>query len=517
MNKLSNFSLPPEALLSQESIQQALQQVRAKKHQLELDRVRRDADEIRARCVTFRGFFREAWSTLEPTTTLRWGWHMDAIAEHLQAVTDGQLTRLIINVPPGSSKSLEVSVAWQAYEWGPAGLLGNKFLSTSYEMGNVTRDTRKTRNLVMSDWYQALWPEVRLVRYGETSFENTRTGTREGVAFSSLTAKRGDRLTIDDPHSLDGAESEVERDKAVRTFIEGGQNRLNDQVKSAIVIVMQRLHEADLTGALLARDLGYEHLMIPMEFEPERRCFTSIGWEDPRTFDGELMDPVRFPPDAVALLKKDNDYMWAGQYQQRPAPREGGMFKVDKIDKVSHIDEPVVFRCRGWDIAGSTKKKSPFTAGGLLALGVSGYVYIEDMERARAEIDKAETLIVTTAHDDGAKIKQSLPQDPGQAGKSQKLHLANRLMGLDFTFSPETGTKEDRAIPLASMVNTGLVRMVAGDWNSALENEMRNFPASTFKDQIDALSRAFGEVSKHIRSPDGDVGLPMFVRSSQMT
>jgi hypothetical protein len=90
----------------------------------------------------------------------------------------------------------------------------------------------------------------------------------------ALTAKRGDRLVIDDPHSLDGAESEIEREKAVRRFIEGGQNRLNDQVKSAIVIVMQRLHERDLTGELLARELGYEHLMIPMEFEPERRCVT---------------------------------------------------------------------------------------------------------------------------------------------------------------------------------------------------------------------------------------------------
>lgn len=491
----------------------ALQQVRTRRQELELERVRRDADQIRARCTTFAGFFREAWHVMEPATPLRWAWHMDAISEHLQAITDGQLTRLIINVPPGSSKSLEVSVAWQGYEWGPRDLQGQKFLSTSYELGNVTRDTRKTRDLILSDWYRTLWP-IELVRSGETSFANVRTGTREGVPFGSLTAKRGDRLTIDDPHSLDGAESEIEREKAVRRFIEGGQNRLNDQVKSAIVIVMQRLHERDLTGELLARDLGYEHLMIPMEFEPERRCVTGIGWQDPRTYDGELMDPARFPRVAVELLKKDNDYMWAGQYQQRPAPRQGGMFKIPEDWATSRVVDlipaPVKGRVRGWDIAGSTRKKSPYTAGGRLALA-DKVVYIEDMARARAEIDAAERLIIDTAKDDGRAVAQDLPQDPGSAGKSQKFHLAAKLMGLEYHFSPETGTKEDRAIPFASAWNAGLVRLLRGPWNTAFIEEMRNFPNGAYKDQIDASSRAFSRIARLMGDEEPAIGAPIFV------
>lgn len=500
----------------------ALQQVKARRQALELERVRQDADQIRARCLRFTGFFREAWHILEPATPLRWGWHMDAIGEHLQAVSDGQLTRLIINVPPGSSKSLEVSVAFQAYEWGPRDLQGMKFLSTSYEQGNVTRDTRKTRDLVLSEWYQTLWP-CELVRSGETSFANARTGTREGVAFASLTAKRGDRLVIDDPHSLDGAESEVEREKAVRRFIEGGQNRLNDQVKSAIIIVMQRLHERDLTGELLARELGYENLMIPMEFEPERRSVTSIGWQDPRTYDGELMDPVRFPRSAVELLKKDNDYMWAGQYQQRPAPRSGGMFKIpeDWQQDVSQggrvvdaLPGPAQFRVRGWDIAGSTKKKSPYTAGARLAL-CDKIIYIEDMARARAEIDAAERLIVNTAREDGRSVGQDLPQDPGQAGKSQKFQLAGRMAGLDYQFSPETGTKEDRAIPFASAWNAGLVRLVRGPWNTAMIEEMRNFPNGAYKDQVDALSRAYSRVALELGRDEEEIGAPIFIRAGR--
>lgn len=438
---------------------------------------------------------------------------MDAIAEHLQAVSDGQLTRLIVNVPPGSSKSLMISVAWQAYEWGPLDLQGMKFLSTSYELGNVTRDTRKTRDLIMSEWFQTLWP-IELPRTGETSFANSRTGTREGVAFSSLTAKRGDRLTWDDPHSLDGAESEVEREKAVRRFIEGGQNRLNDQVRSAIVGVMQRLHERDLTGELLARDLGYEHLMIPMEFEPERRCVTSIGWKDPRTYDGELMDPVRFPREAVELLKKDNDYMWAGQYQQRPAPREGAMFKIPEDWTQSRVVEclpaAAVARFRGWDIAGSTRKKSPYTVGVRLAL-VNGVVYVEHVARARAEIDIAEQLIIDTAKSDGRAVAQDIPQDPGSAGKSQKFKLAGRLAGLEFMFSPETGEKTDRAIPYASMWNAGLVRLVRGPWNTAYIEEMRNFPSGAYKDQIDASSRAFTNVALLMSQDEEQIGAPILV------
>ncbi len=483
---------------------EALLLVRQERQRRHLERTRQDIDQVRANCVTFRGFIKEAWPIIEPSTPLIWGWHLDAMALHLEAISREQLRpRLIINVPPGSSKSSVVSVLWNAWEWGPLGKPGLKFLSTSYELGNAKRDTRKTRDLIISEWYRMLWPEVQLTRTGELSFQNTKTGTREGVAFSSLTAKRADRLMPDDPHSLLGAESEVEREKAVRTFLEGGINRLNDQIRSAIVIIMQRLHEGDLTGALIARDVGYELLCLPMEFEPERRCVTSIGWQDPRTYDGELLDPNRFPREAVDELKKENEFMFAGQYQQRPAPREGGMFKVEKITGaenellVTHVP-PGAKRIRGWDIAGSTRKKSPFTVGVLLAY-LDPIIYVEDVVRERAEIEVAERLIEETCADDGVQIKQSLPQDPGSSGKSQKRHMAVNLAGLDFVITPESGSKTDRAIPFASMCNAGNVRLIKGPWNKAYIEELRNFPGSTYKDQVDASSRAFAEMAPFMR------------------
>lgn len=507
MNSLRNL-LPQELLTSPAAIAEARKQLDEERQRRHVERARENADEIREQCRHMDGFFREAWSQLEPSTELRWNWHLDCFCEHLEALSRGQLhPRIIFNVPPGCSKSTAVSVIWNAYEWGPLNKRGVKFLSTSYEIGNVARDTRKTRDLILSEWFQTLWP-VELTRRGELDFETKEKGTRVGVPFSSLTAKRGDRLTIDDPHSLDGAESEVERTKAVRRFIEGGQNRLNDAKRSIIAVVMQRLHERDLTGEILSHELGYEHVMLPMEFEPARKCYTSLGWEDPRTEEGELLDPVRFPKETLAPFKL-SQYAYAGQYQQRPAPREGGMFKVDEILKVDFAPHGCK-RVRGWDIAGSTRKTSPFTAGLRLAYDHgSGILYIEDCVRRRAEIADAEALIVSTARDDGKSVEQSLPQDPGQAGKSQKVHLSNKLMGLNFSFSPESGTKEDRAIPVASMVNSGMVRMVRGDWNSALEEEMRNFPASAYKDQVDALSRAFSAIARYMGDDDRPLVAPI--------
>lgn len=459
--------------------------------------IRNDRTKVKSECWEFSGFVRKAWPIVEPQTDIVWGWHMDAICDHLQAIVEGRMyPRLIINVPPGSSKSLLVSVLFNAWLWGPRGQTGKKFLSTSFEIGNVTRDTRKTRNLIMSEWYQELWPEVALTRRAERSFENSGTGVREGVAFGSITGKRGDVFAIDDPHSVKGAESEVERKNAIRDFIEGGLNRLNNQAESAIIVVMQRVHENDLTGALLALEVGFEHLMIPMEFEPERACRTQIGWRDPRIDDGELMDPVRMPKSEVDKLKRVSDYMWAGQYQQRPAPREGGMFKVDKIEIVTHA--PAGGRaCRGWDLAASKTATSPYTAGAKLLQAPDGYLYIMDMRRKRASPFEVEQLIDTMADIDGPDVRQSIPQDPGSAGVAQKQHMAKKLAGKNFRFSTEKGSKEQRAVPFSSQVEAGMVRMVKGDWNGPLIDEMRNFPNSTYKDQVDALSRAYADLLGH--------------------
>lgn len=432
---------------------------------------------------------------LEPNARYVHNWHIDAICEHLEAVTDGRINRLLINVPPGSMKSLLVSVFWQAWEWGPKGLHSMRYLTTAFNDGPVKRDTRKTRDLIASEWFQSLWPEVRLTRTAELSFANSGTGTREGVPFGSLTSQRGDRLILDDPHSVETAESETERANTTRRFREGAINRLNDQERSAIVVIMQRLHEDDIAGVILKLGMGYTHLMLPLELEADRRCQTSIGFTDPRTNDGDLLDPVRMSRETVDKLKRETtEYAFAGQYQQRPAPREGGIFKRHWFEIVSAVPAGAL-RVRGWDLAATKSSNAAFTAGVRVSF-LNGVYYIEDAIRERGSAADVEKLIKLTAISDGLGTRISIPQDPGQAGKAQIAAFARLLAGFVCRFSPETGDKESRALPVSAQAEVGNVKIVKGAWNDAFLEEITSFPAGTYKDQTDALSRAFSELLK---------------------
>ena len=284
---------------------------------------------------SLRDFVRRSWPIIEPHTRFKPNWHIDAICQHLEAVSDGELLKLIINVPPGTSKSTLVSVMFPAWEWGPRNLPGMRYIGTSYSERYAIRDNAKTKNLVTSEWFQERWGDhVTLIKQGEKKIENTDYGFREAIPFASLTGGRGDRLLIDDPHSTEGAESEADREKTIRIFLESVPSRINDPERSAIIIIMQRLHEEDVTGVALSRELGYTHLMLPMEYDPTRHCTTYVNgvrfFDDPRTEEGELLFPARFSAKAVEDLKTPlGPYGTAGQLQQAPTPRGGGIFKWD--------------------------------------------------------------------------------------------------------------------------------------------------------------------------------------------
>ena len=463
----------------------------------ERQRVEAEAEAIRARCQRLSGFVKEAWPVLEPTTTFRPNWHIDAICEHLEAVTAGQINRLLINVPPGSSKSLLASVMFQAWEWGPAGLPSLRYLNTSFNDGPVTRDTRKCRDLIASEWYRALWPEVVLSRKGETSFQNSRTGTREGLSFGSLTSQRGDRLIIDDPHSTDTAESPTERAATTRRFREGAVNRLNDQERSAIVVIMQRLHEEDISGVIQSLDMGYVHLCLPMEFDPARKCHTVIGFEDPRTVDGELLDPNRFPAETVDKLKRDmGSYAYAGQYDQNPRPRQGGMFQRSDFAVVDAVPAGAK-RVRAWDFAATTEQpgRSPDWTVGLRMALKDGIFYVEDVLRARWSPMEVDRALKNTASQDGAMVSIRIPEDPGAAGKADAATKVRLLAGYPVKAVRPTGEKTVRARPAAAQAEAGNIKIVRGAWNEAFLDEVSGFPAATHDDQVDALADAVNELT----------------------
>ena len=442
---------------------------------------------------SFAGFVRAAWHVLEPVAPLKWGWSLDAICEHLEAVHTGEIKRLLMNVPPGCMKSLLTGVFFPAWEWGPKGMPSLRYLSTAHKQDLGVRDSLKCRRLITSQWYQDRWP-IALTgdQNAKTKFENEKTGFREAMAFNSLTGSRGDRVTLDDPLSVDHANSEADLKSAELTFTESLPTRVNNS-ESAIIVIMQRLNEKDTSGIILDRNLGYVHLMLPMRFEEERRCSTMIGFRDPRTKDGELLFPERFSEkDVVELEGTLGSYAAAGQLQQRPAPRDGGNFKRHWFNIVRAISAGTKFM-RGWDLA-ATEGAGDYTAGVKIGRQKDGRYIIADVRRKQFSPAGVEKLIVTTAQEDGFGTYISLPQDPGQAGKSQAQYLVGKLSGFRATATTESGDKETRSEPFSAQAEVGNVDILEGDWNKEYLDELCVFPNGKYDDQVDASSRAFNEL-----------------------
>ncbi len=440
-------------------------------------------------------FVRRAWHVLEPGQEYSHGWHIDAICEHLEAVTAGEINRLLINVPPGTMKSMLTGVFWPAWEWGAKGLASTRFIGASHEMGLATRDARRMRQLVASEWYQKLWPLAFVGDQNQkTYFENGATGWRQACAIASMTGRRGDRVLLDDPHSVEAALSLAHRETALRVFQETLPTRLNNPDRSAIVVIMQRLHEEDVSGFILARDLGYQHLCLPMEFEPERKCVTSIGFADPRQEDGELLFPERFPREVVDRDREVmGEYAYAGQMQQRPAPRAGAFFEWEKLEIVDVPSTPVE-RVRYWDKAG-TEGGGARTAGVLMGRSTNGKWTIYDVTKGQWQASKREGVIRQTAEADGTSVRVRIEQEPGSGGKESAESTVRNLAGFSVTVERVTGDKAVRAEPFAVQMAAGNICLARGEWNRDFIDECKTFPVGKYKDQIDAAAGAFNALA----------------------
>lgn len=293
-------------------------------------------------------FIRYFWDILEPAQEFVEGWALAAMCKHLEAVHRGEIRKLLINVPPGSMKSLLCNVFFPAWCWTAGGKPAHRFVSFSYASHLTERDNDKMLMLLQSARFKELWPRVpvtkrdgRLVlepfelrEQGKQKVGNKLTGWKLATSVGGVgTGERGDVVLLDDPHSIKDDNSEVVRPETVRWFKEAMSNRLNNMEKSAIIVIMQRSHEADVAGCIIDDKLGYVHLNIPLHFEPDNRCKTYVGgrlfWQDPRTEEGEVFWPDRFPPAAVEDIMLLGEHVYVGQYQQRPEPRGGGLFKRD--------------------------------------------------------------------------------------------------------------------------------------------------------------------------------------------
>jgi predicted phage terminase large subunit-like protein len=306
-------------------------------------------------------FVRDYWHVLEPGTKFVDGWALEAVCEHLEAVTFGEIQNLLINVPPGFMKSLLTDVFWPAWEWGPMGLAHLRYVAFSYSSSLTERDNGKFRDLITHPDYQALYADkFRVRKIGETKVTNWKHGWKLATSVGGVgTGERGDRIILDDPHNVKESESEVVRDETTRWFRESMTTRLNNMETGAKIVIMQRVHEDDVSGVILSNRMPYVHLLIPMEYvwpEPADdggAPMTSIGWSDPRwrereeDCEGVLAWPERFSPKVVGQMKLDlGPYAYAGQAQQMPTPRGGAIFMRDwwqPLDAPMGSSFPVTF------------------------------------------------------------------------------------------------------------------------------------------------------------------------------
>lgn len=471
-------------------------------------------------------FARQGWNAVEEGTVFQENWHIEAIADHLEAVADRQIRRLLINLPPRHMKSRLVNVFFPAWVWAqnpdPKGIghgltirpgtwrgPGVKFMHLAYAQDLSTRDSVDCRKLLNSAWFQRNWGHrvsFSSDQNQKTRYQNNSGGHRIATSESGgVTGDGADIIPYDDPHNVKQADSEAVREETTRFRRESLSTRLNDPKTGCFIVVMQRVHERDVTGDILTREGDdWTHLCLPMEFERKHptplrtkviRKSTGKVWTDDRV-EGELLWPERFPQEVrdkwTASL---GSYAAAGQLQQRPAPREGGLFKKHWFTIVPSA--PVSAhnpRVRSWDFAGTaeTKNDPDWTVGVRMSRDLAtGIIYIEDVVRFRGTPHEVRNSVKRVAGQDGYKTRIRIPKDPGQAGKFQSGQFISDLAGWIAHAELETGSKEMRAEPYAAQIEAGNIVLVKGAWNDAFIDEHLSFPNGSHDDQVDAASGGF--------------------------
>lgn len=479
-------------------------------------------------------FVRDAWAQIDPSTFID-GTHIRIICAYLEAFSAGEVPALLINIPPRHAKSLIVSVLWAGWLWARAP--ETSFLCTSYAESLAHDHARLFKALITSEWYRKYWPHVELA-FGHdkvSHYENERMGKRYSVAINGTMGKGGRFVLFDDPHNVLEAESDEVRDKACRAFDLILSSRISAQPSNpgGFCCIMQRLHERDYAGRLIEKRDDLVHLCLPATFESDhpfrstgyvktgprawQRAETPITIEEWRTSrdtllpgdwretDGDLLWPEMFNEDRLHLMRVHMEgYGEAGQLQQRPVPREGGILKAEWLQFVdkSLIDQKRRIRVRAWDLAGTDRKGSPYTAGVLMSFVRAGTIdgaavhdcYVEHVVRFRAEPAQVMARIKGQAEIDGRHTYVDIPQDPGQAGKGQVRAYARAMAAYPLHWSPESGSKAQRFESFATQAHAGNVYLVNGPWVQDYVDEITVFPGSQYADQADASSRAYNRL-----------------------
>ena len=516
-------------------------QALALKRKLELDRVQRSLYE----------FTKEAWNVIDPATFVGGGYAMQAVCDHLQACADGHIRNLIINIPPRFSKSTLTGVLFPAWVWtqneiSPTSGNGAQFLFASYSQSLSLQDSLKCRRLVESDWYQSRWGDkVQLQpdQNTKSQFDLVSGGRRQTTSVGgSTTGMGGTYLIADDPNNSREANSEAIIQSTTEWWDMAWSTRLNDSKRGCRIVIQQRLNQRDITGHILTQDIGnWQHLMLPMRFEPDRRIYTvlmpaeyndgenDVVWTDPRKEEGELLWPERFGEEEVVLLEKTlGPYGAAGQLQQRPSPAGGGIIKRTWWMPWSAPAFPdMEINIASLDLAYTTKKENDFSAmtcwgiwrdsGDSTAIVNRDHhgnvvsriqksdqgsevpkIMLTNAWKARLEFHELVEKIVETARQSKIDILLVEAKGPG-ISVAQEIR---RLVGIEeFSvreINPHDLDKPSRLYAVQHLFAEGLIYAPTkiGDpdlfrvWADMVVTEVEEFPKGVHDDLVDTVSQA---------------------------
>jgi predicted phage terminase large subunit-like protein len=441
-------------------------------------------------------FTQRAFNTVDPGTEYLHNWHIDCISEYLTACSNREIKRLIINIPPRSLKSISVTVAW------PAWLLGlnpsERILAASYSQQLSSKHSQDCRHLIQSQWYQEVFPDVRLSasENQKMRFETTERGHRIATSVGgSSTGEGGNILIVDDPHNPMQAASDVQRITALDWFDQTFSSRLNNKKQGVIVVVMQRLHEDDLTGHLLEKG-GWEHLCLPAIAEEKQ--FIQIGSFEKERESGELLHANREGIGELASIKRElGSYAYAGQYQQQPAPIGGGMFRDEwwrYYDLLPKMKRCIVVG----DTAMKAKEQHDYSVFMCWGECERGNAYLVDLLRGKWEAPELEQAFVAfynkNKHNESLRLQKAFIEDKASGtGLIQKIKREYKIPIVGI--KRDSNDKVSRAMNVIPFIEAGYVFLPKdAPFLNDLLAECRMFPNGKHDDQIDVISDGLNEL-----------------------
>lgn len=454
-------------------------------------------------------YVRTAWHLVEPQTPFVDNWHIGLICEYLQAVSNLEIHNLIINVPPRHMKSLLVSVFWPTWSWIRAPHL--RWLTGSYATPLAVRDALKSRRILQSGWYQARFGASFKLSGDQNlkgRYENDKTGYRLAFSFNSaVTGEGADLLVVDDPLKVQDAANHAQCARVNEIYDNTLSTRANDPRTARRVIIMQRLHENDLTGHLLGKmaqdgSAYYEHLCLPTEYVP-RHFLPFHGRADPRTQPGELLWPGRFGPAENAAAKVNLGARgYAGQHDQRPAPEGGTIFQAacwQGQNRFCAGEYTPVARWLSWDTALKDGEQHDSTALTVWELLPDYRLALRHAHWKRMQFPQLASAIEAEARrwmQDGL-LRGILIEDKASgisALQTLEQSAGPQIASLLQAFKPGQNSKTARARQASLWCERGCVLLPqpseAHSWLFELEHLLYAFPAAGLDDPVDSFTQA---------------------------